>query len=148
MLKEFKTFAMRGNVVDMAVGIIIGGAFGSIVSSLVNDVLMPPIGMLLGGVDFSELFLVLSDGTAAGPYATLAAAKEAGAVTVNYGVFMNAIVSFLIVAFAVFMLVRSINQLKRKEEAPPAEPTTKDCPFCCTSIPIKATRCGHCTSNL
>lgn len=148
MLKEFKTFAMRGNVVDMAVGIIIGGAFGSIVSSLVNDVMMPPIGMLLGGVDFSELFLVLADGTAAGPYATLAAAKEAGAVTINYGVFMNAIVSFLIVAFAVFLLVRSINRLKQKEEAPPAEPTTKDCPHCCTSIPIKATRCGHCTSNL
>lgn len=146
MMREFKEFAMRGNVVDMAVGIIIGGAFGTIVKSLVSDVLMPPIGLLLGGVDFTDLFVVLREGTTAGPYASLAAANEAAAVTVNYGVFLNTIISFLIVAFAVFLLIRSINRLKRPEEAPPA--STKDCPFCCASIPIKATRCGQCTSEL
>jgi large conductance mechanosensitive channel len=148
MLKEFKAFAMRGNVVDMAVGIIIGGAFGTIVKSLVDDVLMPPIGLLLGGVDFSNIFLVLKAGTTPGPYAALADAKAAGAVTVNIGVFFNAIVSFLIVAFAVFMLIRGMNTMKRKEEAPPAQPTTKNCPFCLSTIPLKATRCAQCTSNL
>lgn len=121
MLKEFKEFAMRGNVVDMAVGIIIGAAFGTIVKSLVADVLMPPIGLLLGNVDFSELFIVLKAGTAAGPYAALAEAKAAGAVTINYGVFANTVISFLIVAFAVFMVIRGLNRLKRQEEAPPAE---------------------------
>jgi large conductance mechanosensitive channel len=124
MLKEFKEFAVKGNVLDMAVGIIIGAAFGTVVKSLVSDVIMPPIGLLLGGVDFSNLFVTVREGAAAGPYETLAAAQEAGAVTINYGVFANEIVSFLIVAFAVFMLVRSFNKLKREEEAapPPAPP--------------------------
>ena len=151
MLKEFKEFAVKGNVVDMAVGIIIGGAFGTIVKSLVSDIIMPPIGLLLGGVDFSDLFLTLKEGATAGPYATLAAAKEAGAVTLNLGVFMNGVISFLIVAFAVFLLVKGINRLRRQpEEAPPApaEPTTRDCPFCLSSIPLKASRCGHCTSEV
>ncbi|RPJ42812.1 MAG: large conductance mechanosensitive channel protein MscL [Candidatus Latescibacterota bacterium] len=145
MLKEFKEFAMRGNVIDMAVGIIIGGAFGGIVASLVKDVLMPPIGLLLGNVDFSSLFLTLK-GT--GDFATPDAAKEAGAVTVNYGVFLNAVINFLIVAFAVFLLIRNINRLKRKEEAAPAAPTTKDCPHCLSAVPIKAKRCAFCTSTL
>ena len=148
MLKEFKEFAMRGNVVDMAVGIVIGVAFGGIIKSLVADVLMPPIGVLLGNVDFSSLFLVIKGGGTAGPFATIEAAKEAGAVTLNYGLFVNTIVNFLIVAFAIFFLVRGINRLKKKEEAPPAEPTTKECPLCLSTIPIKATRCGHCTSEL
>lgn len=148
MLKEFKEFAIRGNVVDMAVGIIIGAAFGAIVKSLVDDVVMPPIGMLLGNVDFSELFVVLKDGATAGPYLTVAAAKEAGAVTLNYGLFFNAVISFLIVAFAVFLLIRAINKLKREEVAAPQEAVVKDCPRCFTSIPIKATRCPHCTSDL
>lgn len=149
MLKEFKEFVMRGNVVDMAVGIIIGAAFGTIVKSLVSDIIMPPIGLLLGNVDFSNLFTVLKEGTtAAGPYASLVDAQAAGAVTINYGVFINTIISFIIVAFAIFLLIRKINELKKQEEAPPAEPTTKDCPFCLTSIPIKATRCPHCTSKL
>ncbi len=148
MFKEFKAFAMRGNVLDMAVGIIIGAAFGTIVTSLVNDVIMPPIGLLLGNVDFSNIFAVLKDGKTAGPYASVAAAKAAGAVTMNMGVFINTIINFVIVAFAIFLLIRSINQLKRKEEAPPAAPTTKECPYCIVSIPIKATRCPHCTSQL
>jgi large conductance mechanosensitive channel len=149
MLKEFKEFAVRGNVVDMAVGIIIGAAFGTIVNSLVADILMPPIGLLLGNIDFSNLFIVLKEGSkAAGPYTSLAAAKAAGAVTVNYGFFINTIISFLIVAFAVFLLVRNINRLKRQEQAPSPVPTTKDCPFCVSTIPIKATRCPHCTSEL
>ncbi len=149
MLKEFKEFAMKGSVLDMAIGIIIGGAFSPIVKSLVDDVLMPPIGMLLGGVDFSNQFMLLKQGAeAAGPYASLAAAQEAGAVTVNYGVFLNTIVTFLIVAFAIFMMVKSINRWKQEEEAPPAEPTTKSCHYCHTEIPIAATRCPHCTSEL
>lgn len=148
MLQEFKKFAMRGNVVDMAVGIIIGGAFGTIVKSLVSDVIMPPIGLMLGGVDFSDLFLTLKEGGTAGPYATLAAAQEAGAVTISYGLFINAVISFIIVAFAVFLLIKSINKLQAEEEAPAEEPTEKECPFCCSSIPIKATRCGNCTSEL
>lgn len=148
MLKEFKEFAMRGNVVDMAVGIIIGGAFGTIVKSLVADVIMPPVGLLLGGVDFTDLFVILKEGTSAGPYATLAAAQEAGAVVISYGVFINAVISFLIVAFAVFLLIRSINRLRREEEVPPAEPTTKDCQYCFTTVSIKATRCPHCTSEI
>lgn len=148
MLKEFKSFAMRGNVIDMAVGIIIGAAFGSIVGTLVSDVIMPPIGLLLGNVDFSNLFIVLKEGTTAGPYATVAAAKGAGAVTLNYGLFLNTVVNFLIVAFAIFFLIRGMNALKKKEEAPPAVPTTKECPHCLSTIPIKATRCGHCTSEL
>ena len=149
MVKEFKEFAMRGNVVDMAVGIIIGGAFGTIVKSLVSDVIMPPIGLLLGGVDFTNLFVVLKDGTAStAPYAALADAQAAGAVTINYGVFINSIISFTIVAFAVFILIKGINSMKRQEEAPPAEPTTKECPFCISTIPIKATRCPNCTAEL
>ncbi len=149
MLKEFKEFAMRGNVVDMAVGIIIGGAFGTIVKSLVDDVLMPPIGLLLGGIDFSNFFLVLKQGAkAAAPYAAIADAKAAGAVTVNYGLFLNAVISFLIVAFAVFMLIQSLNKLRRQEAAAPAEATTKECPFCMSTIAIKATRCPNCTSDL
>ena len=148
MLKEFKEFAMRGNVIDMAVGIIIGAAFGTIISSLVADVIMPPIGLLLGNVDFSNLFITLKQGVkAAGPYASLAEAKAAGAVTMNIGLFINTIISFVIVAFAIFLLIKSINKLK-KQEASPAVPTTKDCPRCMVSIPIKATRCPHCTSEL
>jgi len=148
MLKEFKEFAMRGNVVDMAVGIIIGAAFGTIVKSLVDDVIMPPIGLLLGNVDFSNLFVTLKQGATAGPYLTLADAKKAGAVILSYGSFFNTIISFVIVAFSVFLLVRGMNKLKRQEEAPPATPTTKECPHCLSTIPIKATRCAHCTSNL
>jgi len=143
MFKEFKEFAMKGNVLDMAVGIIIGAAFGPIVNSLVNDVIMPPIGLLLGNVDFSNIFAVLKEGKAAGPYASIAAAKAAGAVTMNFGLFVNTIINFLIVAFAVFILVKNVNRF-RKEEAP----TKKDCPFCLSSIPIKATRCPSCTSEL
>jgi large conductance mechanosensitive channel len=148
MFKEFKEFAMRGNVVDMAVGIIIGAAFGTIVKSLVDDVIMPPIGLLLGSVDFSDLFVTLKEGATAGPYLTLAAAKEAGAVTLSYGAFLNTVISFLIVAFSVFLLVKGMNSLKRKEEAPAAAPTTKECPYCFSTIPIKATKCPYCTSTL
>jgi large conductance mechanosensitive channel len=149
MLKEFKEFAMRGNVVDMAVGIIIGAAFGTIVKSLVADVIMPPIGLALGNVDFANLFIILKHGAEmAGPYASLADAQAAGAVTLNYGTFINTIISFIIVAFAVFMLIRNINKLKRKEEAPPPEPTTKECPLCFSTIPVKAVRCPMCTSEL
>ncbi len=149
MLKEFKEFAMRGNVVDMAVGIIIGAAFGTIVKSLVSDVIMPPIGLLLGNVDFANLFIILKQGAEmAGPYASLADAQAAGAVSLNYGAFINTIISFLIVALAVFMLIKSLNKLKRKEEAPAAQPTTKECPHCFSTIPIKATRCPMCTSEL
>ncbi len=149
MVKEFKEFAMRGNVVDMAVGIIIGGAFGTIVKSLVSDVIMPPIGLLLGGVDFSNLFIILKNGAEnTAPYPALADAQAAGAVTINYGLFFNAVISFLIVAFAVFLLIKGINSLKRKEEAPAAAPTTKECPFCISSIAINATRCPNCTSEL
>jgi len=143
MLKEFKEFAMRGNVVDLAVGVIIGAAFGKIVSSLVDDILMPPLGKLIGHVDFKELFLSL-DGKS---YDTLEAAKAAHAVTLNYGVFMNTIVNFLIVAFCVFLVVQQMNRLMKKPEAP-AAPTTKDCPQCAMSIPIAARRCGHCTTQL
>jgi len=143
MWKEFKEFAMRGNVVDMAVGIIIGAAFGRIVTSLVNDLLLPPLGLALGKVDFSNLFLNLS-GT---HYPTLAQAKAAGAPTLNYGVFLNTVVNFLIVAFAIFLLVRWINRLRRHQEAP-AAPTTKQCPYCDSAIPLRAIRCPQCTSDL
>ncbi len=148
MIKEFKEFAMRGNVVDMAVGIIIGAAFGAIVKSLVDDVLMPVIGLLLGNVDFANFFFVLKAGKVPGPYATLAEAKAASAVTLSYGLFINAVVTFLIVAFAVFLLVKQINALKREEVAPPPAPTTRECPFCLSTVPLKATRCPHCTSEL
>ena len=148
MLKEFKAFVLRGNVFDMAVGIIVGGAFGTIVKSLVSDILMPPIGLLLGGVDFANLYLLLKGGEPAGPYAALADAQAAGAVTMNYGLFLNNIISFVIIAFALFLLVRLVNQMQRQEEEAPEAPTTKSCPFCDTAIPIKARRCPHCTSEL
>ena len=144
MLKEFKEFAMRGNVLDMAVGIIIGAAFGKIVSSFVNDVIMPPIGLLLGNVDFSNLFINLSGQ----PYASLAAAKAAGAPVVAIGVFLNSIFDFLIVAFVIFLLIRQVNRTKRQTEVPAVAPITRECPFCWSSIPMKATRCPHCTSEL
>jgi large conductance mechanosensitive channel len=145
MLKEFKEFAMKGNMVDMAIGIIIGAAFGKIVSSLVSDVLMPPIGKLLGGVDFSNLYLNLSGGT----YPSLAAAKAAGAATVNYGIFLNAVTDFVIIAFVLFLIVRGMNSMKKAESAAaPPPPATKDCPYCCSAIPPKATRCPACTSTL
>jgi len=145
MLKEFKEFAMRGNVLDMAVGIIIGAAFGKIVSSFVADVLMPPIGLLLGKVDFSGLFLNLS-GT---HYASLAEAKAAGAPTLNYGVFINTVIDFLIVAFAIFLLIQQINRLqKQPAPAPAGPPTTRECPYCLSTISLKASRCPHCTSQL
>lgn len=144
MFEEFKKFALRGNVVDLAIGVIIGGAFGKIVTSLVNDIIMPPIGLLLGGMNFADLFIDLSGHG----YATLAAAQEAGAATLNYGIFLNAILDFIIVAFVVFQVVRMMNRLQRQEAAPPAAPTTKPCPYCATDIPIKATRCPHCTSQL
>jgi large conductance mechanosensitive channel len=150
MMKEFKEFAVKGNVVDMAVGIIIGAAFGTIVKSLVADVIMPPIGLLLGNVDFSNLFIVLKHGAeAAGPYATIADAQAAGAVTLNYGMFINTIISFVIVAFAIFFLVKNMNRLKKAEApAPAAAPTTRECPHCYSTISIKATRCPNCTSAL
>lgn len=152
ILLEFKKFAMRGNVMDMAVGIIIGAAFGKIVDSLVKDVIMPPIGILLGKVDFANLFFVLKDGAAThGPYVSLDAAQKAGAVTMNIGSFLNAIISFIIVAFAVFMLIKAMNTLQEKLEShPEAEttPTTKTCPYCYTVIPLKATKCPACTANL
>jgi large conductance mechanosensitive channel len=148
MIKEFKEFAMRGNVVDMAVGIIIGASFGTIVKSLVDDVLMPFIGLLMGNVDFANFFIVLKAGKVAGPYATLAEAKAATAVTMNYGLFINSIVTFLIVAFAVFLLIKQINALQKKEAVPPAAPTTKECPFCLSTVPLKAIRCPQCTSEL
>ena len=148
MLKEFKEFAMRGNVLDMAVGIIIGAAFGGIVNSFVSDVIMPPIGLLLGNVDFSNLYIILKEGATAGPFASLAEAKKAGAVTISYGVFINTVINFIILAFVIFLFIRNINKLKRKEEAPAAAPTTKECTFCFSAIPVKATRCPHCTSEL
>ena len=144
MLKEFKEFAMRGNVLDMAIGIVIGAAFGKIVTSFVSDILMPPIGLLLGGVDFSNIFIVLSGGD----YASLEEAKKAGAATWNVGLFINTVIDFLIIAFAIFLVVKAINNLKRKEETAPPPPSEKACPFCATNIPIKATRCPHCTSQL
>lgn len=142
MLEEFKKFAMRGNVVDMAVGIVIGAAFGKIVSSFVKDMLMPPLGKIMGGVDFSNLFVNLGDGT----YATLAAAQEAGAATLNYGVFVNTVLDFIIVAFAIFMVIKAMNKLKAEE--PPKAPNTKSCPQCISDIPIAAKRCRYCTSEV
>jgi large conductance mechanosensitive channel len=148
MLKEFKDFILRGNVMDMAVGIIIGSAFVAIVNSLVNDIIMPPIGMLLGGVDFTNLYLLLQEGTPGAPYVSLADAQAAGAVTINYGVFLNALITFLIIALVVFLLIRSVNRLMASKEAPAEDPTTRECPYCLSTIPIKATRCSHCTSQL
>ena len=148
MLKEFKEFAMRGTVIDLAVGLIMGASFGAIVNSLVKDILMPPIGLLLGGVDFSNLFIAIKGGNPVGPYATLADAQTAGAVTINYGLFINTLIAFIVVAFALFLLIRGINRLNRQKEAPAPAPTTKACPFCATDIPLKAQRCPHCTSEL
>jgi len=142
MLKEFKEFAMRGNVLDMAVGIIVGAAFGQIVNSFVQDVMMPPIGRLFGHADFSNLFVTLTGQH----YDTVAAAKAAGAATLNYGIFLNTVINFLIVAFAVFLLVRQVNRLMPKPA--PAAPTTRDCPYCLSAVPMKATKCAHCTSDL
>ena len=147
MFKEFKEFILKGNVIDMAVGIVVGAAFGTIVISLVADVIMPPIGLLLGKVDFSNLFVVLKEGAAVGPYASLALAKQAGAVTLNLGVFINTIISFLIIAFAIFLVIRKINKMRRKAEAA-AAPATKECPYCFSAVPIKAVRCPACTSSL
>ena len=144
MLKEFKEFIMRGNVLDLAVGVIIGAAFGKIVSSFVGDVLMPPLGLILGKVNMADLFIDLSGKG----YPTLAAAKAAGAATLNYGLFLNAIVDFVIVAFVIFLVIRAANSMKRKEPVVAAAPTTKDCKFCCTAIPIAATRCPACTSTI
>ncbi len=150
MLKEFRDFALRGNVLDLAVGIIIGAAFSTIVNSLVNDILMPPIGWLLGGADFENFYLTVKAGSPVGPYPSLADAQAADAITVNYGIFINSIITFLIVAFAMFLLIRAINRLQeknRKDQAKEA-PSSKDCPFCFTSIPLQATRCPNCTSKL
>jgi len=144
MLKEFKAFAMRGNVLDMAIGIIIGVAFGKIVTSFVNDVVMPPIGLLLGKVDFSNLFIDLSGKS----YATLAEAKAAGAATIKYGVFLNTVVDFIIVAFVIFLLVKQVNRMKAKPAPAPAAPNTRDCPYCLSNIPLKASRCAFCTAEL
>jgi len=149
MLDEYKKFAIRGNVVDMAVGIIIGAAFNGVVQSLVKDVLTPPLGLLMGDVDFTNLFVVLKPGTTPRPYPTLAAAESAGAVTLNLGVFVNTAISFLIVSFAVFLLVRYINRLREPDTAPePVVPTVKKCPYCLSDVPVAATRCPHCTSEL
>lgn len=152
VINEFKKFALRGNVLDMAIGIIIGASFSKIVDSLVKDVLMPPLGLLLGKVDFTNLYIKLMDGSVPGPYASLDAAQKAGAVTINYGLFLNALISFTIVAFAVFLLVKAINTLREKmekaEAAAPAPKTEKACPYCCSKISVKATRCPHCTSEL
>jgi large conductance mechanosensitive channel len=144
MIKEFKEFAVKGNVLDLAVGVIIGAAFGKIVSSLVDDILMPPIGLALGKVDFANLFLNLGDK----PVATVAAAKAAGVPTINYGIFLNNVISFLIVAFVVFLIIKQFNRLRRQEPAPAAAPTTRECPYCLSAVPLKATRCPHCTSEL
>ena len=144
MWKEFKEFTLRGSVLDLAIGIIIGAAFGKIITSFVNDILMPPIGLVLGKVDFANLFINLS-GT---PYTTLADAQAAGAATINYGIFINTVLDFIIVAFVIFLLIRQINRMKRKEAATLAAPTTKECPYCFSTIPIKATRCPNCTSEL
>ncbi len=149
ILKDFKAFALKGNVIDMAVGIIIGAAFSTVVKSLVDDVIMPPIGALLGGVDFSDLFITIKQGATAGPYLSVAAAKEAGAVTLNLGLFINNIISFLIVAMAVFALVRVISKAQHAFEKPVEQaPTDKDCPYCFTKIDIRATRCPNCTAEL
>ena len=144
MWKEFREFALKGNAVDLAIGVIIGAAFGGIVTSLVNDIMMPPIGKAMGGVDFSNMFLVLGDGS----YPSLKAAKDAGAATINYGVFINGVINFLIVAFVLFMVVKAMNQMKREEAAAPPPATSKVCPQCQMEIPLKAVKCGHCTSTV
>lgn len=144
MLKEFKEFAMRGNVLDLAIGIIIGAAFGAIITSFVNDILLPPIGLLLGGLQFDNMFWTIKGES----YPTLALAQENGAVTINYGLFISAVIDFLIIALAIFLVVRLINRMRREPEVVPADPTTRECPYCATAISIKATRCPNCTSQL
>ena len=144
MWKELKAFLLRGNVLDLAVAVIVGGAFGKIVTSFVNDIIMPPIGLLLGGVDFANLYINLSGGS----YESLEAAKAAGAATINYGLFISAIIDFIIIGLVLFFVLKGVSKMQRKPEAAPAEPTTKECPHCFTTIPIKATRCPHCTSQL
>lgn len=148
MMSEFKKFVMRGNVIDMAVGIIIGGAFTKIVNSMVADIMMPPLGLLMGKVDFSNWFIVLKQGAEAGPYVSLSAAQAAGATTLNIGTFLNAIISFIIVALCIFLLIKVINKVNAPKEEAPAAPTTKKCPFCCSEIALEATRCPHCTSEI
>ena len=148
MVREFREFIARGNVVDIAVGIAIGAAFAAIAASLVNDIVMPVAGLLLGNAEFEDLFLVLRPGTTPPPYPTLAAAQEAGAVTVNYGLFINSIVTFFIIAAAVFLLVRTINRVRRREQGAPPPATERECPFCRLLVPVTAIRCGHCTSEL
>jgi large conductance mechanosensitive channel len=142
MLKEFKEFAVKGNMIDLAIGVVLGAAFGAVVASLVKDILMPPLGKLLGGVDFTDLFVVLGGGT----YASLKAAKDAGAATINYGLFLNTVINFLLVAWALFVVVKGVNAARR--QPPPAAPTEKECPYCLSRIPLRATRCSHCTSGL
>jgi len=144
MLKEFREFALKGSAVDLAIGVIIGAAFGTVVTSMVNDILMPPIGKVLGGVDFSNFFVVLGGGQ----YPSLKAAKDAGAATINYGIFVNSVINLLIVAAVLFLVVKAMNTLRRQEPAPVKAPTTKDCPMCASAIPIAAKRCPHCTSTL
>jgi len=148
VFKEFREFAVKGNVMDMAVGIVIGAAFGTIIKSLVDDLIMPPIGLLMGKVDFANLFVLLKEGKTPGPYLSLADAKTAAAVTLNYGMFINTIVSFLIIAFSVFLIVKYINRLRREQETPPAPPATKDCPLCLSAIAVKAVKCPHCTADI
>ncbi len=149
MWKEFKTFAVKGNVIDMAVGIIIGAAFTSVVQSLVKDILMPPLGVLTGGIDFSNAFILLSEGSTPGPYDTLQAAQDAGAVVLRYGSFINSVISFTLVALAVFLAVRYVNKLKNPKQTPePVSPTIKKCTYCYSDIQVEATRCPHCTSQL
>lgn len=148
MVSEFKKFVMRGSVIDMAVGIIIGGAFTKIVNSMVADIMMPPLGLLMGKVDFSNWFVVLKQGAEAGPYASLSAAQAAGATTLNIGTFLNAVISFIIVALCIFLLIKVINKVNAPKEEAPAAPATKKCPFCCSEIALEATRCPHCTSEI
>ena len=150
MLQEFKKFILRGNVIDLAIAVVIGAAFGAIVVSLVNDIVMPFVGLLLGGVNFDSLMWVLKEGVPPSPYATVVDAAAAGAVTVNYGKFINALISFLVLAFVIFMVVKAMNKLIEgtKKPAVPAEPTTKECPYCASDIPLKAKRCPSCTSDL
>ncbi len=148
MLKEFRDFALQGSVVDMAIGIIIGAAFGVIVTSLVDDIIMPPIGLLLGGVDFANLTILLQNGDPVGPYASLIDAQAAGAVTINYGLFINNVISFIIIALVIFLIIRAINRMRKEEEAPAEELATQECPFCLSTIPLNATRCAFCTSQL
>lgn len=146
-MQEFKKFAIKGNVIDLSVAVIMGGAFGTIIKSIVNDIIMPPVGLLLNGVDFSNLFIILKAGESSDTYLSLAEAQEAGAVTINYGVFLSTTFTFIIISLIMFVIIKSMNSIQNEKETP-AEPTIKECPFCCTNISIKATRCSNCTSML